>query len=143
MRFPVTVAGNPIHSFVVEGDVANLNYDAGSKASDGLPLCPCITRFRRGVDVEPPGPDTERHAMYTARECSRRYFSDGGIRVQTTSYHCWRCGHMKIGDSWHCPVHQTDFCQRCEGPINRMALPKTWLDEVYVKERKTFQPALE
>ena len=80
--------------------------------------------------------------MYSARECARRYLSNGGMGPLTTSFHCWRCGDTKAGDSWHCPVHQTDFCQECGGEISRMSLPRTWDNPVYVQERKEYNPPL-
>ena len=80
--------------------------------------------------------------MYAVRECSRRYHSEDGTGALTTAFHCWWCGELHAGDSWHCPDHQTDVCQRCGGSIYRNWLPRTWDVKEYVEERKQYVPAL-
>ena len=109
-RFPCTVKTCPIDSFIDPFEACNWNT---KDTNFRHPHCPCLTWYRPEYDdgVRPPGADV--HVMVTARECARRYRTLGGRGQPTTKFHCWRCGIMKTGDSWHCTYHQTDYCQSC------------------------------
>ena len=147
-RFPrqISAAGNvPNLSFVIEGDPANCyngNMEGNLHGKVLPPTCPCVSPFRPENQRSRVRPrEADKHAMYAVRECSRRYHSDDGTGPLTIAFHCWWCGELHTGDSWHCPDHQTDVCQRCGGSIYRNWLPRTWDVKEYVEERKQYVPA--
>ena len=117
MRYPIG-SENPIPSFVAESDPANDNLPRIRNKGDPV-LCPCKGE---GQGCDPSG----THVTHSVRECQRRYRDQGRTGDLTTSFYCRGRGEMKRGGRWHCPAHQADFCQTCEGPIGRNILARTY-----------------
>lgn len=84
----------------MDADRANLNRPRDHRDS---PRCP-VRETKGRVTVD-------RHDMVTARGTQRRFRDHAGRGFLTLDFHCWWCGEQKTGDSWHCPYHQTDYCQ--------------------------------
>ena len=80
----------------------------------------------------------DEHLMVTARDTQRRYRDNGGEGYRTLSFSCWDCAEIHEGDSWHCPVHQIDFCCKCRGGFGRRYTPALFYDERYLYERAEF-----
>ena len=96
-RFPRQISatgGEPNFSFVLHGDPANC-YNANLEGDlhgevPPPPTCPCVTPFRPEHQRSKARPRVaDKHAMYTVRECQRRYHSDDGKGDLTTAFHCW------------------------------------------------------
>ena len=80
-----------------------------------------------------------QHTMVTVRDTQRRYRDAGGRGYRTLSFHCWLCAAIVEGDSWHCPAHQVDICQKCQGPFGRRHVPTLFYEERYIHERAEFR----
>ena len=99
------------------GDNANMNepQPRGARA----PVCPAWQ--------EKDGTWIPQHSMVTVRDTQRRYREAGGRGYRTLSFHCWNCATLVAGDSWHCPAHQVDICQRYQGWFGRSHIPALFL----------------
>ena len=72
--------------------------------------------------------------MVTVRDTQRRYREEAGKGYLTRSFHCWDCATMCEGDSWHCPLHQVDFCVNCRGHFGRAYAPYFFYEHAYIYE---------
>ncbi|CAK0866401.1 unnamed protein product [Prorocentrum cordatum] len=84
----------------------------------GPVMCPCIGSYSWHGE----------HEMDTMRDTTRKYRLNGGRGALTGSFHCWGCGRIRFGDSWHCKRHEIDFCMECRGSFGRDYLPSMFFE---------------